>query len=195
MADIENPRRHPRITIRCDARVALSGAKYFCAPTQDVGPGGMGLAMEEPIERGEKAFVEVRNEGLPRPHFLSGRIAWCSEAPPWRGGIAFDPSSARAAETLFEQLVWAYPEAAGQERFLERIPEDAVLTPTPVPGALPTFSLEPIPHEAEMLEAIGSGVDVRTLRERMGERWTSCVRGLFALVGRGAIEIAGAADR
>ena len=191
MADIENPRRHPRITVRCDARVALRGAKYFCAPTLDVGPGGVGLTMDEPIERGEKAFVEVRNEGLPRSHFLSGRIAWCSEAPPWRSGIAFDPSSTRAAATLYEQLLWAYPESAGQERFVERIPEDAVLTPTPVPGALQTVSLEPIPHEAEVLEAIGSGVDVKTLRDRLGARWTLCLRGLFALVGRGTIEIAG----
>jgi hypothetical protein len=185
VAFIQNPRRAPRILIRCDARLALHSGPFFIACTVDVGPGGCGVAAA-PIQltRGERAFFEIEYEG--ERYFFTGSVAWASTTAPWRAGVAFDPSSLECATALFGRIAAAHAEAA---RGVDRIPEDAILARTPVPGTLTA-----LPREAEVLLAIGAGIEARALRDRMGEQWDTSVNAVFALVERGEIEVRGAAS-
>ncbi len=184
---ILNPRRAPRIPARCDARIALRTARFFASVTFDVGPGGCGLEAPWKIEPGERVFVELQDIEVFGSHVFAGRVAWASDEAPWRCGIAFDAASAHAAAALFEDVEAANPSAAAQAQLVEPIPADAVLSPTPLPGDLAAV----VPAEAEVLRAIGSGVDARTLRQRLGARWDPCLNALFSLLGRRVVEVSG----
>ncbi len=180
VAFIENPRRAPRVAIRCDARVALVSGPFFIACTADVGPGGCGVAAAPyPLTQGERVFFEIEYAG--ERHLFTGTVAWSSTTPPWRAGVAFDESSCSAAAALFGRIATDHPR---DDRGVDRIPEDAVLARTPVPG-----SLKALPREAEILLAIGPGVEARALRDRLGVEWDLCVNAVFALLERGQIEV------
>jgi hypothetical protein len=180
VAFIQNPRRASRILIRCDARLALHSGRFFVACTVDVGPGGCGVAAA-PVQltRGERTFFEIEHEG--ERYFFTGTVAWSSTTAPWRAGVAFDASSLECAAALFGRIASAHAEAA---RGVDRIPEDAILAPTPVPGTLTA-----LPRESEVLLAIGAGIEARALRDRLGEQWDSSVNAVFALVERGEVEV------
>jgi hypothetical protein len=176
---IENPRRTPRIRVNCNARFALRSGGFFVASTADLGPGGCGVVSAPyQMTTGELAFFELEHEG--ERHRFTGRVAWSSSEPPWRAGIAFDVTSRAAAAALFGRIASASPVAI---RAIERIPEDAVLARTPAPGTVTA-----IPREAEILLAIGAGVEARSLRDRLGQDWGRYSNVLFALLERGAIE-------
>jgi hypothetical protein len=178
-AFIENPRRAPRLPVRCDARIALRSGGFFISCTWDVSPGGCGVAAAPSrVAPGERVFFEVDHEGV--RYRFTGSVAWSSTEAPWRAGIAFDQASLATAAELFGRISEAHPEAS---RGVDRIPEDAVLARTPVPGTLPT-----LPRQAEILLAIGSGVEARALRERLGTDWDRSVNAVFALLESGAIE-------
>ncbi len=181
-AFIENPRRSPRISIPCGARIALRSGSFSASFTADVGPGGCGVvAASSRLEPGERIFVEIDFEGS--RHLLSGRVAWSSSSPPWRGGVAFDAASLRAAASLFARIASAHPELADEGRTIDRIPEDAILARTPVPG-----TLKAVPREAEILLAVGDGLEARALPERLGSEWDGCANALFALLQRRVLE-------
>ena len=179
---ILNPRRSPRLPVRLDVRIALRSGAFLVARTINVGPGGCAVETPSRVEPGERAFAEVQ-DGHVGAHMLAGRVAWSSSEPPWRCGIAFDAGSGRGAAALFSEVVAEQPAVVD---VVERIPTDAVLAPTPVPGGLNV-----VPAEAEVLEALGSGIEAGALRERLGERWDSHVSALFALVERGLVEVGG----
>jgi PilZ domain len=179
---ILNPRRSPRLPVRFTVRIALRSGGFLEARTVNVGPGGCAVETPSRVEPGERAFAEVK-DGHVGAHMLAGRVAWTSSAPPWRSGIAFDAASSRGAAALYSEIVAEHPAVVD---VVERIPTDAVLAPTPVPGDLAV-----VPAEAEVLEALGSGIEAGALRDRLGERWTSHVNALFALVERGLVEVGG----
>jgi hypothetical protein len=179
---ILNPRRSPRVPVRFGARIALRGSGFLEARTFNVGPGGCAVETSRRVEPGERAFAEIRDARV-GAHALAGRVAWSSSAPPWRSGIAFDAASGKVAARLFSDLVSGCPEAVAVAEPVEKIRADAVLTPTPVPGALGVVAAE-----AEVLEAVGSGIEAGALRDRLGHRWDSHVNALFALLERGAVE-------
>lgn len=181
-AFIENPRRAPRIPIRCTARVALRSGGFFVCSTADVGPGGFGVAAAPwQLTLGERLFVEIDVAGGAYP--LVGRVAWSSSASPWRCGIAFDEGSAATAGALLGRIAAEHPELAAGGRTIARIPEDAILARTPVPG-----SLIAVPGEARILLAVGDGLEARALPDRLGTSWEECVNALFALLERRALE-------
>ncbi len=181
-AFIENPRRAPRIPIRCDARLALRSGSFLAGCTLDVGPGGCGVeASPSPLTVGERAFLEIDLAGT--RYRFAGRVAWSSTAPPGRSGIAFDESGRASATALFTRLASALPNLADEGRTVERIQEDAFLAPTPAPG-----SLRAVSREEEILLAIGGGLEARALRDRLGGEWNECVNAVFALLERGAIQ-------
>lgn len=179
---IHNPRRSPRLPIHCTIRLGLRSGSFVASSTIDIGPGGCGLETPWKVAVGERAFVDLRDARVLGAHLLSGHVAWSSPAPPWRCGIAFDSGSARAATSLFEQVARAYPDLPNGE-LVERIPADALLTPTPVPGSLTAIA----PAEAEVLRALGDGTEAGALRDELGERWRACVNPLFALIERHAV--------
>lgn len=131
--------------------------------------------------------MEIEFEGA--RHLFAGRVAWSSDTEPWRAGLAFDEGSRGAAAALFGQLACVHPDLAGAGRTVERIPEDAILARTPVPG-----TLKAIPKEAQLLLAIGAGLEARALPDRLGADWKEYVNTVFALLERGAIEARPASD-
>jgi PilZ domain-containing protein len=183
---IHSPRRSPRIPVRCSARISLHSGKFFASTTLDMSAGGCRVEVAGRAVVGERVFVALHDPTVFGSHLLSGTIAWCSDAPPWRCGIAFDRGSARAAAALFEQLRAARPELSRSGETVEAIPANALLTPTPTPGrgAL-------VPAEAEILRAVGAGTELGALRDRLGTRWGVCVHSLFALLQRRVVEIGG----
>jgi hypothetical protein len=182
---LENPRRHFRLPTSTRARVAFRAGGFVSARAFDLSPGGCGVELAQRVRAGEKVFVELREPAVFGAQLLSGAIVWASESAPWRCGIAFDRGSACVAGKLVDQLKQAQPPGERpRASYIERVPADAILTRTPVPGQIAVVS-----HEAEVLSAIGAGVDARTLRERLGERWPPCANALFALLGRGAVQL------
>lgn len=179
---ILNPRGSPRVPVGCTARIALRAGSFVATTIVDVGPGGFGVELPLRSEAGERVFVELRADRVPGTYLATGRIAWVSEATPWRCGIAFDEASTRTAARFFERLAGAYPDLVGERQLVESVPEDAVLAPTQPPAhdAL-------APAEAEILRQLGDGAEVRALRERLGPRWSA--NALFSLLGRRAVEI------
>lgn len=181
---LENPRRHPRLATSTRARVAFRVGGFVSARAFDLSPGGCGVELAQRVRPGEKVFVELREPSVFGAQLLSGAIVWASGSAPWRCGIAFDRGSGCIAAKLVDQLTQAHPPGERRGAYIERVPADAILTRTPVPGQVAVVS-----HEAEVLSAIGAGVDARTLRERLGDRWPPCENALFALLGRGAVQL------
>jgi hypothetical protein len=120
------------------------------------------------------------NERVAGPFQLSGQVAWSSTQPPWRSGIAFDEGSVTTAERFFERLAAVYPGLDTYGRAPERIPADAPLAPAPPPSVEPLLTAP----ERDVLRAVGPGLRVDVLRERLGERWAVDQNALFSLLGR-----------
>jgi hypothetical protein len=134
---------------------------------------------------GERIFVELWDTNVSASHLFTGRVAWCSSTQPWRCGISFDDAYAHSAALLFASLCSLNPRAAADGGIVERIPTNAVLSPTPVPGDLAVI----VPAELEVLLAVGAGIEAHALQNRLGTRWGGCVNPLFSLLGRGLIEV------
>lgn len=181
---IENPRRDPRLPIRCTVRIALGTGAFFATCTSAVGTGGCGVVTPSRLQPEERVFMELKSESIAGSHMLSGQVVWSSDAPPWRSGVRFDAASRRVAAGLFERLASAHPDLAASSKLVDSVAVDAVLAPTPPPGL---GSLTPV--EAEVVRALGDGLEAGALPARLGERWSECVNVLFALIGRKVIEV------
>jgi hypothetical protein len=177
---IENPRRAPRAPVRCEARVALREGGYWAGPTSDYGPRGCQVSAPLRLDPGSRLFLELVNERVPGPFQLSGHVAWSSTQPPWRAGIAFDEGSVAIASRFFERLAAAYPGLDTYGRAPERVPADGTLAPLPPPAVDPLLTA----GERDLLRAIGAGLELRVLRDRLGERWPAAQNAAFSLLGR-----------
>jgi hypothetical protein len=187
-----NPRQTPRAAIGCDARVALTDGRFFTGVTVDYGPQGCQLVSPTPLQREQRIFVELKGAGVPEPVWFSGRVAWAAEGPPFRAGIHFDAGSRPDARGFFFKLADAHPDATGTSGAPLQIAVDALLTPS---AQAADEALHPT--EAEVMRALGSGLRVSELRERLGDRWEPCLNALFSLLARHALEARtqGGADR
>ena len=176
---IENPRRTPRVAVRCEARIALKGGGFWASLTSDYGPRGCQVLAPVRLEPGSRVFLELVNERVAAPAALAGHVAWTARQAPWRTGIAFDGGSAGAAGGFFDQLTAAFPGIDTYGQAPDRIPADTLLAPHPPPPIRPQLSDE----EAKLLGALGPGMRADLLRATLGEGWG---RGyaLFSLLGR-----------
>lgn len=181
---LHDPRRSPRLPVRCTTRLALRSGAFLASCTIDVGAGGCGLETPARLVTGDRAFMDLGDVRVGGPHLLSGRLAWASATPPWRCGIAFDPGSARAAAALFERLARAYPELPGSLAF-GKLAADAFLSPDPVPERLARVT----PAQEIVLRALGEGTEAGALRDRLGVHWGACASLLFALIARQLVVI------
>lgn len=176
---VNNPRRAPRAVIGCDARVALRNGTFFKGPTVDYGPGGCQLVAPTPLEPEERIFVELRNRSIPEPSHLAGRVAWTAGEAPFRSGVHFDAGSRDEAAWFYGRLAAAHPELVELDDVPDRVALDARVVPWRREGDAAV-----LPEEEELLLAIGSGIRLRELRDRMGARWEAAVNPLFALLSR-----------
>jgi hypothetical protein len=181
---IENPRRTPRVAVRCEARIAVRDGGFWASPTSDYGPRGCQVLAPVRLEPGSRLFLELANERIPAPAVLAGYVAWTARQAPWRTGIAFDGGSAAAAGGFFDQLTAAFPGIDTYGQAPGRIPADATLAPRPPPPLRPQLSEE----EASLLAALGPGLRADALRAKLGYAWG---RGyaLFSLLGRRYVAI------
>jgi hypothetical protein len=181
---VNNPRRTPRAAIGCDARFALKDGRFFTGPTVDCGPEGCQLVSPEPLARDERIFVEVRGEGVDRTYWFSGRVAWAADGPPFRLGVHFDDGSTEDARWFFAKLAAAHPDAIDISRVPERVAADALLVPA-------RDRSDEVLHavEAEVMRAVGTGLQVSVLREKLGDRWEPCLNALFALLARSELTV------
>jgi hypothetical protein len=176
---VKNPRRAPRTVIGCDARVALKNGSFFTGPTVDYGPAGCQLVAPTPLAPEERVFVELRNRGVPESSLLSGRVAWTAGEAPFRAGVQFDTGSHDAAAYFYGRLAAAHPELVEVDEVPDRVALDSRVVPWKREGDAAV-----LPGEEEVLLAIGAGIRIRELREKLGDRWEGSVNPLFALLAR-----------
>ncbi len=181
---VDNPRRAPRALVGCEARVALRSGTFFKGPTVDCGPTGCQIVAPAPLPHDERLFVELRNECVPAPSFLCGRVAWTAEEAPFRLGVQFDAFSQDDAALFYGRLAAAYPDLVEVDGLPERLALDARVVPCDREGDEAV-----VPGEEELLLVIGSGISLRDLRERLGVRWPAKLVPLFALLARRLLAI------
>lgn len=174
-----NPRRSPRATVRCQARV-VTGQGQVEAETEDIGPHGCQVIARRHVRKNEQVRVEVTHPLVRETLDAGGRVAWASAQEPFRIGIAFVEGSLRAAVRWYEKLVESNPGMTTLDRIPERIPVDSSV----YLGAPPRFVVDFSADEAAVLRAIGSGVTVDDLRVELRDRWVTCQRALFSLLAR-----------
>lgn len=160
--------------------MALREGGFWAGPTTDYGPRGCQLVAPARYAPGARIFLELVNERVPGQHHLSGRIAWCATAAPWRLGVAFDDGSAEVAHDFFGRLAAAYPGLDTYGRAPDRLPLDGPLAPAPLPAVLPAL----LPGEQRVLRLVGAGTTVAALRGAFGPDWEAHVNLVFALLGR-----------
>jgi hypothetical protein len=117
-----------------------------------------------------------------------GRVVWASSLPPLRLGVAFLPTTVRAA-SWFEQLVKARPELARSlERGPDRIPANAVLYRGSPPRDIVDFTAS----ELLVLRHLGDGATAEQLRERLASSWNTSRAALFGLLARRLVTLSAA---
>jgi hypothetical protein len=176
---VNNPRRAPRAVIGCEARVALKDGTYFQGPTVDCGPAGCQIVAPGPLPTDERIFVELRNRGVPEPSLVTGKVAWTAGEAPFRSGVQFDVASRDDAAYFYGRLAAAHPDLVEVDDVPDRVPIDARVVPWRREGDAAV-----LPGEEELLLAIGAGIRLRELRDRLGGRWEASVNPLFALLAR-----------
>jgi hypothetical protein len=174
---VQNPRRAPRAPARCLTSV-VSAQGTFEATTEDVGGHGCQLVSPRLVRKGEPVQLVVAHEAVKQPLRVAGRIAWSSERPPWRLGIAYDEASHPQTEAWFEELLARVPGLGTFRRIPEKIPIDA----TVYLAAPPRFVVDLTPDEVSVLRALGSGTSVAELRALLRDRWQPVQRALFSLL-------------
>ena len=181
---VNNPRRAPRAVVGCEARVALKTGEFFKGPTVDYGPGGCQLVAPTPVPAKERVYVELRNTGVADSSLLSGQVAWAAGEQPYRLGVQFDAGSRDDAAAFYGQLAAAHPDLVDVEEIPDRLPIDARVAPWEREADAAV-----LPGEEELLLAIGTGIRLRELRDKMGVKWDAAVNPLFALLARRLLRI------
>ena len=181
---IVNPRRAPRAPARCRAAV-VTPAGAFDAETEDIGARGCQVVSPALLKKGDAVQLGLTNGKIPEPLRVAGKVAWVSEQPPWRVGIAFDDAYVPSAERWFERLVAAIPGIGSLRRVPAKIPVEAMVYLGPPPRFLLDFTAE----EASLLRAIASGARLDELAARLRDRWPAAQRALFSLLARQAVTL------
>src|SRR5512132_4561781 len=107
-ADILNPRRLPRVPLRCtvDIRHRFS---TWSGQTEDLGPGGCQIVSPRAVDPGRELKLVIRCDALGRPIEESGKVVWSRAEAPARLGVAFKK---REEGGWFEALLAADPAAS-----------------------------------------------------------------------------------
>ncbi len=174
---VQNPRRAPRAPARCLTSV-VSAQGTFEATTEDVGGHGCQLVSPRLVRKGEPVQLVVAHEAVKQPLRVAGRVAWASERPPWRLGIAYDEGSHAQSLAWFDELLAGVPGLSTFKRIPDRIPLDT----TVYLAAPPRFVVDLTPDEVSLLRALGSGTSVAELRALLRDRWPQVQRALFSLL-------------
>lgn len=178
MSDIMNPRRAPRVPLRCAVEVRL-GLLRWAGETEDVGPGGCQIVMPHALDPGREVRLSLRLPRLGRTVEAPGRVVWSREEAPARLGIAFLRGADRG---WFDALLRA---DAGAERASRGVPDRLPGRAQVYLGWPPRLVVDFSPIELELLRRVGSGVTLEALAHSFGPVLDDRTRGaLFSLVAR-----------
>ncbi len=177
-ADILNPRRVPRIPLRCtvDIRHRFS---TWSGQTEDLGPGGCQIVSPRAVDPGRELKLVIRCDALGRPLEESGKVVWTRAEAPARLGVAF---KANADAAWFETLLASDPAASRAARSVpDRLPRQTRVYLGKPPQLLVDFS----PIERELLRRVGAGVTLDALARSFGPELDDRIAGaLFSLIAR-----------
>ncbi len=182
---IQNPRRVPRAPARCEARCLLPGGGFWAADTTDFGPKGCQLAAPGPFKKGDPIKLVLTSERLGNQLAVTGTVAWASARAPWRIGVAFDPPFLSTTGSWFDQLVAAYPGLATYQLAPESLRPTDVLHLGPLPRVAPELLSDEVP----VMRAVGGGISVAALQERLGQDWPAHEGAIFAMLGKRLLPI------
>jgi hypothetical protein len=178
---LENPRRVPRVEVRCTARIFLATGAVETT-TEDIGSRGCRVVLPEPAQRGDAVGLALNAPRYPPTLRVEGRVAWASPAAPWRVGIAYAAQALPEAARWFEGLRQSLPELFSLGRPLQRLPVDGMVFLGPVPRLVDLSE-----DELVVLRAIGTGILVGDLRTALSRSWPRMQRALFALLAQGHV--------
>jgi hypothetical protein len=181
MADpIRNPRRVPRVPARCEARCLLPGGAFWASDTRDFGPHGCQLAAPGPFKKGDPVKLVLTSERMAQALPTVGTVAWASRNAPWRIGVAFDESFLGTTARWFDDLLKAYPGLAAFQHAPDSLEPSAFLRLGPAPPVAPDLDAE----ELVVMRAVGGGITVSGLQEKLAPEWPSFEGVLFSMIGK-----------
>lgn len=181
---ILNPRRVPRLTVRCLLRIE-AGGEAFQSRSEDLGALGCQLVAPAPLPRGAPLRLLISWPSLPDALRVSGRVAWTGPHQPWRHGVAFSPAHLEAAARWVTRLTSIHPELAAGPRLPAQIEPGARLYLGPPPRYLLDFTSA----ELAVLRQVQAGVTAGELRRRLSAAWEPAARALFSLLARRAVTL------
>ncbi len=179
MDDILNPRRAPRVLVRCAVEIRHHLA-HWRGETEDLSPGGCQIVTPRLVEAGAEVKLAIPSPTLQRTVAVTGRVVWARAEPPVRIGIAFEPPGMDPVS--FAVLVQSHPRAQrGTWSVPERLPRATRLYLGKAPERVVDFT----PVELDILRRVGPGTTVDALARSFGAEPHDRTRGaLFALVAR-----------
>src|SRR5512138_3673592 len=178
--DILNPRRTPRVPLRCAVDIRHRFTSWT-GETEDVGPGGCQIVSPRAVDLGRELKLVIRCDALARPIGATGKVVWARTDAPARLGVAFRADEPREAG-WFDALLAADPVAGRLARSVpDRLPRQTRVYLGKPPQLLVDFS----GAEVELLRRVGAGVTLDALARSFGPELDDRMAGtLFSLVQR-----------
>lgn len=187
--DILNPRRAPRVPLRCAVEIRHRLAVWN-GETEDLGPGGCQVVTPRILDPGREVRLAIRCDAVARTLLTAGRVVWMRANAPARLGISFQPGA--AAADWFDELARASPRAARAARVPDRLPRPTRVHLGKAPEVVVDFTLD----ELDILRRVGSGVTLDALARSFGPELGDRTRGaLFALLARRCLVLDPAASQ
>ncbi|HVO20559.1 MAG TPA: PilZ domain-containing protein [Anaeromyxobacter sp.] len=183
----ENPRRTPRLPLRCRARLELPTGDVETV-TEDIGARGCQVVLPVAIDRGQPLRLLLDAPRTSSTLRVDGRAAWVSPRAPWRVGIAFLPEELSAAARWMEELRRGTPGLASARQAPERVSLSALFYLGPVPRLLDLGD-----EDLAMLGRVGHGLRLSELKASAARDWPGVRRRFFALLEQGYLTLSRAA--
>ncbi len=176
---IVNPRRAPRLAVRCLVR-AEAGGPAFESATEDLGLHGCQLVGPVPIEPGAAIRLVLSYPSLPDPLRASGLVTWTAPCAPWRHGVAFAVAHHDQVAQWLLRLTTLHPELSTGPRAPDALEPGA----RPWLGEPPRYLLDFTAAELAVLRHVRGGVTAGELRRRLAAAWEPALVALFSLLAR-----------
>jgi hypothetical protein len=179
----ENPRRTPRLPLRCQVRVELPSGAVECV-TEDVGARGCQVVLPMVIARGQALRLLLAAPRADVTLRVVGRAAWVSPQEPWRVGVAYLAEELPAAARWMEEVRRRSPELAAVRNAPERVSLSATFYLGPMPRLLDLADTDLV-----LLGKVGHGLRLDELRSASAREWPASRQRFFALLEQGYLTL------
>ena len=176
--DVLNPRRSPRVPLRCRVEVRDRFAAWS-AETEDVSPLGCQLVTPRLVAAGRTLRLDIRCTPLGRDVRAVGRVVWSKARSPVRLGVEFD--APRTDVGWFDQLLRVNPLL---ERAMRRAPARLPRASPLFLGVPPRNPVEASAEEVAVAARVGDGITVEALALSLGSAFARVRATLFSMLAR-----------